>query len=168
MKKNTGFSILSRREEIQDASEQDFDLIIIGGGVTGCGIALDAAARGLKTLLVEKADYASGTSSKSTKLVHGGVRYLAQGNIKLVREALRERGWLLKNAPHLTHTQPFIVPVFSWWAKLYYSTGLKIYDVMSGKLSLGKTILLNKKQTIELLPAIHPKLCGCNPMRLQF
>lgn len=144
--------MLSRLEEIPL-----YDIIIIGGGATGLGAAVDAASRGYKTLLLEQYDFGKGTSSKSTKLVHGGVRYLAQGNIKLVREALRERGWLLKNAPQLTHVQPFIVPVFSWWSKFYYSTGLKIYDILSGKLSLGKTKLLNKKQTLQLLPAINPK-----------
>ena len=101
--------------------QQEYDIVIIGGGATGLGAAVDAASRGYKTLLVEQYDFGKGTSSRSTKLVHGGVRYLAQGNIKLVREALRERGWLLKNAPDLTSIQPFIVPVFSWWEKLYYS-----------------------------------------------
>ena len=138
-----------------------WDMIIIGGGATGLGAAVDAATRGYKTLLVEQYDFAKGTSSRSTKLVHGGVRYLEQGNIKLVREALRERGYLLQNAPHLTSTQKFIVPVFSWWEKWYYAIGLKIYDVLSGKLSLGKTQVLSKKQTIAHLPAINPsKLAG--------
>ncbi len=141
--------------------QQEYDIVIIGGGATGLGAAVDAASRGYKTLLVEQYDFGKGTSSRSTKLVHGGVRYLAQGNIKLVREALRERGWLLKNAPHLTSVQPFVVPVFSWWEKFYYSIGLIAYDVLSGKLSLGKTLLLNKKQTIELIPSINPsKLVG--------
>ncbi|KAF0242666.1 MAG: glycerol-3-phosphate [Chitinophagaceae bacterium] len=137
--------------------QQQFDIVIIGGGATGLGAAVDAAARGYKTLLVEQYDFGKGTSSRSTKLVHGGVRYLAQGNIKLVKEALRERGWLLKNAPQLTTIQPFVVPVFSWWEKFYYSVGLKAYDLLSGKLSLGNTSLLNKKQTIQHLPAINPK-----------
>ncbi len=141
--------------------QQRFDVVIIGGGATGLGAAVDAASRGYKTLLVEQVDFGKGTSSRSTKLVHGGVRYLAQGNIKLVREALRERGWLLKNAPELTTTQPFVVPVFSWWEKFYYSIGLKAYDLLSGKLSLGKTGFLNKQQTIQHLPAINPaKLVG--------
>ncbi len=139
----------------------DFDIVIIGGGATGLGAAVDAASRGYRTLLIEQYDFGKGTSSRSTKLVHGGVRYLAQGNIKLVREALRERGWLLKNAPQLTSVQPFIVPVFSWWEKIYYSIGLKVYDVLAGKLSLGKTIILNKKETIQYLPSInHKKLVG--------
>jgi glycerol-3-phosphate dehydrogenase len=134
-----------------------YDMVIIGGGATGCGAAVDAASRGYKTLMVEQFDFAKGTSSRSTKLVHGGVRYLAQGNIKLVREALAERGRLLKNAPHLTRTQPFVVPVFSLWEKIYYSAGLMLYDVLSGKLSLGKTRLLSRKKTLELLPNINPK-----------
>jgi glycerol-3-phosphate dehydrogenase len=134
-----------------------YDIVIIGGGATGLGSAVDAASRGYKTLLIEQHDFGKGTSSRSTKLVHGGVRYLAQGNIKLVREALAERGRLLKNAPHLTRIQPFIVPVFSLWEKLYYSAGLMLYDVLSGKLSLGKTRLLSRKKTLELLPNINPK-----------
>lgn len=134
-----------------------YDIVIIGGGATGLGSAVDAASRGYKTLLVEQADFGKGTSSRSTKLVHGGVRYLAQGNIKLVREALAERGRLLKNAPRMTSTQPFVVPVFSLWEKFYYSAGLMLYDVLSGKLSLGKTRLLSRKKTLELLPNINPK-----------
>src|SRR3978361_1876977 len=104
-----------------------WDILIIGGGATGLGAAVDAASRGYKTLLVEQYDFAKGTSSRSTKLVHGGVRYLEQGNLKLVREALRERGYLLHNAPHLTSVQAFVVPVYSWWQKCYYAIGLKIY-----------------------------------------
>jgi glycerol-3-phosphate dehydrogenase len=141
--------------------QQIFDIVIIGGGATGLGAAVDAASRGYATLLIEQYDFGKGTSSRSTKLVHGGVRYLAQGNIKLVKEALRERGWLLKNAPHLTSVQPFIVPVFSWWEKIYYSVGLKIYDLLAGKLSLGNTLILNKKETLAYLPSINPhKLVG--------
>lgn len=153
---------MNREKMLAQLNEQpDFDIIIIGGGATGLGSAVDAASRGYRTLLIEQYDFGKGTSSRSTKLVHGGVRYLAQGNIKLVREALRERGWLLKNAPHLTSVQPFIVPVFSWWEKIYYSIGLKVYDLLSGKLSLGNTILLNKKETIKHLPSINPqKLVG--------
>ncbi|TAH14595.1 MAG: FAD-dependent oxidoreductase [Sphingobacteriia bacterium] len=149
---------MQRENMLAQLKEQpEFDIVIIGGGATGLGSAVDAASRGYRTLLIEQFDFGKGTSSRSTKLVHGGVRYLAQGNIKLVREALRERGWLLKNAPHLTSIQPFIVPVFSWWEKIYYSIGLKMYDLLSGKLSLGNTVLLNKKETIKHLPAINPK-----------
>ncbi|PJE48009.1 MAG: FAD-dependent oxidoreductase [Sediminibacterium sp.] len=134
-----------------------YDIVIIGGGATGLGSAVDAASRGYKTLLIEQHDFGKGTSSRSTKLVHGGVRYLAQGNIKLVREALAERGRLLKNAPLMTSTQPFVVPVFSLWEKFYYSAGLMLYDLLSGKLSLGKTRLLSRKKTLELLPNINPQ-----------
>jgi glycerol-3-phosphate dehydrogenase len=136
-------------------TEKEWDIIIIGGGATGLGSAVDAASRGYKTLLIEKYDFAKGTSSKATKLVHGGVRYLAQGNIKLVMEALRERGFLLKNAPHITCTLAFVVPAYTWWDKFFYGVGLKIYDRMSGKLSLGKTTLLNKNETIKQLPGIN-------------
>lgn len=132
-----------------------WDIIIVGGGATGLGAAVDAASRGFKTLLVEQEDFAKGTSSRSTKLVHGGVRYLAQGNIKLVLEALKERGLLLKNAPHLSFTTSFIIPAYKWWEKIYYGIGLKIYDVMAGKLSLGNTKIISKKTTEHLLPTIQ-------------
>lgn len=145
----------------QLAETPQWDIIVIGGGATGLGSALDAVTRGYKTLLVEQYDFSKGTSSRSTKLVHGGVRYLEQGNIKLVKEALRERGYLLRNAPHLTSVQTFIVPVFSWWEKWYYAAGLRIYDLLAGKLSLGKTQVLSKKQTLAHLPAINSaKLSG--------
>ncbi len=134
-----------------------WDIIIIGGGATGLGSAVDAASRGYKTLLIEQHDFSKGTSSRSTKLVHGGVRYLQQGNIKLVKEALRERAYLLHNAPHLTSVQPFVVPVFNFWEKMYYAIGLKMYDLLSGKLSLGKTKVLSRKETIAYLPAINSK-----------
>ncbi|MCO5234882.1 MAG: glycerol-3-phosphate dehydrogenase/oxidase [Chitinophagaceae bacterium] len=138
-------------------SETEWDVIIIGGGATGLGAAVDASSRGYKTLLLEKFDFAKATSSRSTKLVHGGVRYLAQGNIKLVMEALRERGLLLKNAPHLTRTQPFVLPTYSWWKKWYYALGLKIYDLMSGKLSIGKTRVLSSKKILAYSPAVSRK-----------
>ena len=134
-----------------------WDIIIIGGGATGLGAAVDAASRGYKTLLIEQHDFAKGTSSRSTKLVHGGVRYLAQGNIKLVKEALRERGILSKNAPHVCHNLSFIIPSFHWWQKWYYGIGLKLYDALAGKLSLGKTRVLSKKTILQLLPSITSK-----------
>lgn len=138
-----------------------WDIVVIGGGATGLGAAVDAASRGYKTLLVEQYDFAKGTSSRATKLVHGGVRYLAQGNIKLVMEALRERGYLLKNAPHLTTSLPFVIPVYSLWQKFYYGFGLMLYDVLSGTLSIGKTKVLNKKQATQYLPGIDAgKLAG--------
>ena len=133
-----------------------FDICIIGGGATGLGTALDAASRGLKVALFEQHDFAKGTSSRSTKLVHGGVLYLQQGNIKLVMEALRERGLLLKNAPHLVHNQQFIVPNYKWWEKPYYGIGLKIYDWMAGKLGLGSSQILSKEETMQLIPALDP------------
>jgi glycerol-3-phosphate dehydrogenase len=134
-----------------------WDILVIGGGATGLGIAVDAASRGYAVALVEKEDFAKGTSSRSTKLVHGGVRYLAQGNIKLVREALRERGMLLRNAPHLTRRQSFIVPTFSFWERIYYGAGLGLYDLLAGKLQLGRVKMLGKKQVLEQMPMIRPK-----------
>lgn len=142
-------------------ADTEWDIIIIGGGATGLGAAVDAAARGYQCLLLERFDFAKGTSSRATKLVHGGVRYLAQGNIKLVMEALRERGLLLKNAPHLTRTQPFYLPVYSWWKKWFYGLGLKIYDLMAGKLSIGNTRIVSAKTILQHAPAIARKgLCG--------
>lgn len=134
-----------------------WDILVIGGGATGLGIALDAATRGYKTLLVEQSDFAKGTSSRSTKLVHGGVRYLAQGDIKLVREASIERGLLHRNAPHLVKDQTFIVPVYSWWDRLKYTIGLKLYDRIAGKLRLGPSVFISKKETLEKLPGIKPE-----------
>ncbi len=138
-----------------------WDLIIIGGGATGLGVAVDASNRGYKTLLVEQSDFAKGTSSRSTKLVHGGVRYLAQGNIGLVYGALRERGLMLKNAPHIVKKQAFIIPCYSLWSKIKYLTGLKLYDWLSGRLSFGRSKFINKKGMAELMPEIKSdKLVG--------
>jgi glycerol-3-phosphate dehydrogenase len=131
-----------------------WDFIIIGGGASGLGTALDAASRGYKTVLVEAVDFAKGTSSRSTKLVHGGVRYLAQGNIDLVSEALKERGLLAKNAQHLVKNQDFIIPNYSWWRGYFYFIGLTIYDFLAGKLSLGKSKYISKQHTIDLLPTV--------------
>ncbi|MGB2750520.1 MAG: glycerol-3-phosphate dehydrogenase/oxidase [Pyrinomonadaceae bacterium] len=133
---------------------QLWDIVIIGGGATGVGCALDAASRGLDVLLLEQHDLGKGTSSRSTKLVHGGVRYLRQGNIWLVREALRERGILLKNAPHVVHKQDFIVPCYSPWQKLFYGVGLKVYDKLAGKYSLGRSRILSRDETLQMLPNI--------------
>jgi glycerol-3-phosphate dehydrogenase len=147
---------MNRTEQLnQLKSNPHWDLVIIGGGATGLGSAIDAASRGYKCLLIEQYDFAKGTSSKSTKLLHGGVRYLQQGNIGLVLEALRERGRLLKNASHLSSIQPFIIPIYSLWEKWFYAIGLKIYDLMAGKLSIGKTTLLNKKEVIRDIPNIQ-------------
>jgi glycerol-3-phosphate dehydrogenase len=138
-------------------SISQFDICIIGGGATGLGIAVDAASRGYKTVLLEQYDFAKGTSSRSTKLVHGGVRYLQQGNIKLVMEALKERGRLLKNAPHLVHNQQFIVPNYKWWEKPFYGIGLKIYDWMAGSLGLGPSQFLSKEETLAHAPTLDPE-----------
>jgi glycerol-3-phosphate dehydrogenase len=138
-------------------AQKTWDIIVVGGGATGLGIAVDAAKRGFSTLLLEKHDFAKGTSSRSTKLVHGGVRYLAQGNIKLVVEALRERGFMLANAPHLTRIQHFIIPTYSHFFKWFYGVGLFLYDLLSRKLSLGHPALLSKKSVLQKLPKIQPK-----------
>lgn len=129
-----------------------YDVAIIGGGATGLGVALDAAARGFSVVLVESHDFAKGTSSRATKLVHGGVRYLAQGNIGLVREALHERTTLLRNAPHLAQPLPFVMPTYKLWEKPFYGTGLKMYDVLAGSAGLGNTEFLSRRQTLEHLP----------------
>jgi glycerol-3-phosphate dehydrogenase len=149
---------MNRNEMLQKLDDtSDWDIIIIGGGATGLGAAVDAASRGYKTLLVERHDFAKGTSSRATKLVHGGVRYLAQGNIKLVREALKERGLLLKNAPHVTSSLSFVLPCYSLWQKIFYGVGLKVYGVMAGKLSLGSTKIISAKKTKQYLPTIDVK-----------
>ncbi|MGC1632789.1 MAG: glycerol-3-phosphate dehydrogenase/oxidase [Gelidibacter sp.] len=135
-------------------NNSDWDVIIIGGGATGLGVALDSATRGYKTLLLEQSDFAKGTSSRSTKLVHGGVRYLAQGNIDLVKEALYERGLLLNNASHLVNNQTFIIPTYKWWNTFFYTIGLKTYDLLAGKLSFGKSIRISKKETFSRLSTI--------------
>ncbi len=142
---------------LEKNSDKVWDVIIIGGGATGLGVALDSASRGLKTLLLEQSDFSKGTSSRSTKLVHGGVRYLAQGNIDLVREALRERGLLEKNAPHLVQNEIFVIPNYTRFNKLFYTVGLKMYDVLSGKLSLGKSKGISKKETVSRIPTIKQK-----------
>lgn len=134
-----------------------WDVIVVGGGATGLGVALDSASRGYKTLLLEQADFAKGTSSRSTKLVHGGVRYLAQGDIRLVYSALQERGILLQNAPHLVKRQSFIIPCYSWFSKMKYLIGLKLYDMLSGNYSFGRSRLLNRKEVVRMLPGIDGK-----------
>jgi len=136
------------------ARTEPWDIVIIGGGATGVGVAVDAAARGYATLLLERDDFGKGTSSRSTKLVHGGVRYLEQGNISLVMEALRERGLLRENAPHLVSDLPFIVPSYSWWEGPFYGVGLKLYQVMSGKYGFGPSEYLSKEETARRLPNV--------------
>lgn len=138
-----------------------WDLVIIGGGATGLGIAVDGATRGYKTLLLEQSDFAKGTSSRSTKLVHGGVRYLAQGDVGLVREALKERGRLLHNAPHLTRNESIIIPCYSFFSSIKYLAGLKLYDWLSGKLSFGKSKLIRKSTLNSKLPTVEKKGLKC-------
>jgi glycerol-3-phosphate dehydrogenase len=145
---------------LSDRAKQ-WDIIVVGGGATGLGTALDAAARGYQTLLLEQADFAKGTSSRSTKLVHGGVRYLAQGDIGLVREALYERGLLLRNAPHLVKNVSFIIPNYRWWEGFFYAIGLGFYDLLSGGLSFGKTRHISRQEMLGILPGINSeKLYG--------
>ena len=134
-----------------------WDVLVIGGGATGLGTALEAVARGYKTLLLEQHDFAKATSSRSTKLVHGGVRYLQQGNVSLVMEALKERGRLIKNAPHIAHDLPFVVPVYDWWEGPFYGVGMKLYDLLAGKLGLGPSKVLSREQTLAIIPNIEPK-----------
>jgi glycerol-3-phosphate dehydrogenase len=141
---------------IKDSSEV-WDCIIIGGGATGLGCAIDAASRGYQTLLLEQKDFAQGTSSRSTKLIHGGVRYLQQGNISLVLEALKERGLLLRNAPHLVSNLSFIVPAYGWWEGPFYGIGLKLYDALAGKYGFGASKLLSKKDTLQRIPTVETK-----------
>lgn len=134
-----------------------WDVIIIGGGATGLGTALESVSRGYRTLLLEQSDFAKATSSRSTKLVHGGVRYLQQGNVSLVMEALKERGRLLQNAPHIAHNLPFVVPVYEWWDGPFYGVGMKLYDMLAGKLGLGPSKLLSREETLKRLPNVESK-----------
>lgn len=148
---------MDRHKQIAELDRQQqnvWDLIIIGGGATGLGIVLDAVSRGYKALLLEKNDFAGGTSSRSTKLVHGGVRYLAQGDLLLVTEAVRERGIILRNTPHLAANQEFVIPVYGYFDAVYYTTGLKFYDLLAGRLSIGKSCFIGREKTIGRLPAI--------------
>lgn len=152
-------ALLTRREDLITRLAQDdvYDIAVVGGGATGLGVALDAAARGFKVALVESHDFAKGTSSRATKLVHGGVRYLAQGNISLVREALHERTTLLNNAPYLAQPLAFVMPSYRWWETLFYGLGLTVYDLLAGKAGLGKTEFLGKDETLRLLPMARPE-----------
>ncbi|MEO7953559.1 MAG: glycerol-3-phosphate dehydrogenase/oxidase [Polaromonas sp.] len=146
-----------RHELIKRLAEpHQYDAAVIGGGATGLGVALDAAARGFSVVLVESHDFAKGTSSRATKLVHGGVRYLAQGNIALVREALHERTTLLANAPHLAQPLPFVMPSYKLWESPFYGVGLKVYDALAGAAGLGPTEFLNRRETLKCLPTLQP------------
>src|ERR1700710_773834 len=142
-------------EAVRVQGAEPWDIVVIGGGATGAGVAVDAATRGYRTLLLEREDFGKGTSSRSTKLVHGGVRYLEQGNISLVMEALKERGLLRQNAPHLVHNMPFVVPNYSWWEAPFYGIGMKVYDLLAGKYGFGKSRHLSKEQVLERIPTLE-------------
>jgi glycerol-3-phosphate dehydrogenase len=149
-----------RREQMLSkvrGRSEPWDIVVIGGGATGMGVAVDAAARGLSVALLEAHDFGKGTSSRSTKLVHGGVRYLEQGNVPLVMSALKERGLMRQNAPHLVHDLAFVVPNYSWWEAPFYGIGLKLYDMLAGKYGFGASRLLTKEETLERLPALEPE-----------
>ncbi|MHC4947121.1 MAG: glycerol-3-phosphate dehydrogenase/oxidase [Planctomycetota bacterium] len=137
------------------AETDPWDLLVVGGGATGAGTAVDAAARGYRTLLLEQSDFGKGTSSRSTKLVHGGVRYLQQGNISLVMEALKERGILRRNAPHLVSDLAFVVPNYDWWEAPFYGIGMKVYDLLAGKYGFGRSRLLSREDTVARIPNIE-------------
>jgi glycerol-3-phosphate dehydrogenase len=139
------------------ASGKEWDIVIVGGGATGAGVAVDAATRGYATLLLEQHDFGKGTSSRSTKLVHGGVRYLEQGNVSLVMEALKERGLLRQNAPHLVSELEFVVPSYSWWEGPFYGIGLKVYQILSGKYGFGPSQLISKEEALRRLPNVNPE-----------
>jgi glycerol-3-phosphate dehydrogenase len=148
---------MNRQHMIERAIDRKtpWDMVVIGGGATGVGVAIDAASRGFAVLLLEAEDFGKGTSSRSTKLIHGGVRYLEQGNISLVMEALKERGLLRQNAPHLVHDLAFIVPNYSWWEAPFYGIGMKVYDLLAGKYGFGRSRILSAQETIERLPNLQ-------------
>jgi glycerol-3-phosphate dehydrogenase len=134
---------------------EPWDLAVVGGGATGVGIALDAASRGYSIVLLEQCDFGKGTSSRSTKLIHGGVRYLQQGNVSLVMEALKERGILFQNAPHLVRDLPFVVPNYQWWETPFYGIGLKVYDLLAGKYGFGRSVLLSREDVLTRIPTLQ-------------
>ena len=146
---------MERELILKKIQKTKWDIVIIGGGATGLGCAVDSASRGYKTLLLEQVDFSKGTSSRSTKLVHGGVRYLQQGDVSLVFEALKERGLMFKNAPHLVTNQSFIIPTYEWWGGPFYTVGLKVYDLMAGKLGLGPSKHLSREEATEALPTVE-------------
>src|SRR6187549_2366193 len=147
---------MNRSEMLGRAIErrEPWDIVIIGGGAVGMGVAVDAASRGYEVLLVEQHDFGKGTSSRSTKLVHGGVRYLEQGAISLVMEALKERGLLRQNAPHLVSDLAFVVPNYEWWEAPFYGVGLKVYDLLAGRYGFGVSEILSREETLARLPMI--------------
>jgi glycerol-3-phosphate dehydrogenase len=150
---------MNRDQMLQTVAKarKPWDVVVVGGGATGLGTAVEAAARGFSTLLLEQGDFARGTSSRSTKLIHGGVRYLKQGNVALVLEALRERGLLMRNAPHLVRNLSFVVPNYDWWEGPFYGIGLKLYDVLAGELGLGPSRRLSRAQALERIPTLEQK-----------
>ena len=150
---------MNRDAMLQALERRDspWDVLVVGGGATGLGIAIDAAARGYATVLLEQRDFAQGTSSRSTKLVHGGVRYLKQGNVALVIEALKERGLLRANAPHLVRNLAFVVPCYGWWEGPFYGVGLKIYDLLAGRQGFGASKLLSREAVLERIPTLEPE-----------
>src|SRR5262245_41837618 len=147
---------MNRDEMLGRALErrEPWDIVVIGGGASGMGVAVDAASRGYDTLLVEQHDFGKGTSSRSTKLVHGGVRYLEQGAVSLVMGALKERGLLRQNAPHLVSDLAFVVPNYEWWEAPFYGVGLKVYDMLAGRYGFGRSEVLSKEETLARLPTI--------------
>ncbi len=149
-------ALLQRDASLQRIADrrEPWDIAIVGGGSTGVGIAVDAATRGYSVVLLEQHDFGKGTSSRSTKLVHGGVRYLQQGNISLVMEALKERGLLLRNAPHLVHDMQFIVPNYAWWEAPFYGIGMKVYDLLAGKYGFGPSQILSREEVLALIPTL--------------
>lgn len=156
MNSNDTLPLTSNRADLIERLNKSYqyDIAVVGGGATGLGLALDAAVRGLRVVLIDSHDFAKGTSSRSTKLVHGGVRYLAQGNVSLVREALQERTLLLNNAPYVAQPLPFVVPSYHWWEAPFYGAGLKMYDVLAGRSGLGDTEFLGRAQTLKSLPTL--------------
>src|SRR3954454_3886892 len=144
-------AMLARFEQHQGP----WDFVIIGGGATGVGIAADASSRGYSVLLLEQSDFGKGTSSRSTKLVHGGVRYLEQGNLSLVIGALKERGILRANAPHLVHPLPFLVPSYQWWERAFYGVGLLTYSLLAGKRGFGRSAILSRRAALEEVPTLR-------------
>lgn len=147
---------MNRNEMLADLEHTPrYDIAIVGGGATGLGVAIDAAARGYNTVLLEMSDFAKATSSRSTKLVHGGVRYLEQGNLSLVLEALRERARLQQNAPHLVKDRSFVVPAYAWWEKPYYGIGLKLYDLLAGSDGFGRSHLLDREAVLNHVPTVQ-------------
>src|SRR6187397_1127072 len=148
--------LLHRPRFLQRVAErkEPWDIVVVGGGSTGIGIALDAASRAYSVLVLEQHDFGKGTSSRSTKLVHGGVRYLQQGNISLVMEALQERGRLLRNAPHIVHDLEFIVPNYQWWEAPFYGIGMKVYDLLAGKYGFGPSQILSREEVLARIPTL--------------